>query len=249
MPNRDASLDSEEDPYLVTSPLEIAALLRTVSRRKVLIRLHVPQRDLSIITTLLHLDAEQGRMIMDNSATIDQDRRILDAPSVHFDSNLDSIRITFNTGGLEPCEYEGLPALSLPVPQSLRRIQRRNTHRIDIPVSQPLHCRIGPPKSAIVLPVRDISAGGLLLREEGQFEALEVGHVFTQCLIDLPGSGEVTTSLRVARISEPDTPHSLQRVRMLGCSFFELSSPMSIRVQHYIVTLERRLIARARGFD
>jgi len=185
---------------------------------------------------------------MDNAASLDQDRRILDAPSVNFETNLDSIRITFSAGSLAPAEYEGLPALSLALPTMLRRVQRRNTHRIDIPVSEPVHCRVHTPDGPVSLPVHDISAGGLSMRDEGQLTNCSVGHLFHECEFHLPGSGDVSTSLRVARLTDTNA-QGLQRIRLVGCAFFNLPNPMSIRVQHYIVTLERRLIARARGFD
>src|SRR5690606_6908140 len=157
--------EHDEDPSLLTAPLEIRPILRTVRRRAALVRMYVKGNpDLSIMTTVLAFDEETGRVIVDCSPDNDLNQRLLKADHVIFDTQIDRININFTASGLQACTHDNLPALSFPLPPAIRRVQRREFYRVDIPMGEPASCTIpivepGKAPRRAVVRMKDISAG------------------------------------------------------------------------------------------
>src|SRR5690606_29735085 len=133
--------DDSSDPYLTSSQLEIVRLLRAIEARKSLLRMHLKGRAVAIVTTILDVDAANHRLTVDVSSDPDFNERIISAQEVTFDTMLDKIHIQFSTSNITHCQHDNLPALSMPMPQTLSRIQRREYYRVDIPVTNPASCK------------------------------------------------------------------------------------------------------------
>src|SRR5690606_10979837 len=117
------------------------------------------------------------------------------------------------------------------------------------PVSMPLICDVRIKGGhTLMLPVKDISAGGLALLDPGKDLTDGVGDVLRRCSLDLDDAGTVVTDLKVRRISDPQIAGSAT-ARVVACEFHNLSAPGHIIVQKYIGQLDRLLNARRRGFD
>jgi len=242
-----------EDPFLLTTPLEIRSILRSVHRHAVLIRMYLKGNpDQSIMTTILAFDDTTNRLIVDCSPDPDLNQRFIRAETVVFETQIDRININFSAQDLQAHTHDSLPALSLPLPEAVRRVQRREYYRVDIPMGEPATCTVPvvepgkAPRRAIVK-MKDISAGGLALLDADNQLPHESGITFNDVRLTLPEVGEATVDLDVLRVHTTVLPNKKEIVE-LACKFVGLSNATSMLVQGYIGRLERRLNAKRRGY-
>lgn len=241
---------SDSDPFLVTSPLGIKSILRALVMQRTLVRMRLDNDHQAIITTLLDVSADHGHIIVDAAADSAFNERLIQTPTVNFDAQVNGVRVQFQTVGKAQFHtFEQRDALWLPYPDALRRLQRRDHFRIDIPVSAPLFCETSLKTGQdISLPVKDISAGGVALLDRNEDVQEPEGAVLKDCTFELDDVGTVVVNLRIRRIS-----HQLlgdgKATRVIACQFDHPSPSDTIMVQNYIGRLERMLNARLRGFD
>lgn len=250
MPSR---TDTDEDPFLVTSDLAVRSILRSIQRNSSLLRMYLhSDPDQSIMTTILDLDDENRRVVVDCSADDSFNSRITAAVQVAFDTQVDQVSVNFVAHQLENTTFDGLPAISFPFPDTLRRVQRREFYRVEVPVGEPATCTIPLSESAAsplraVARLKDISVGGLALLDYDNELPHESGARFRGARLALPEVGEVTVDLEILRVHTNVLPNKKEIVE-LGCKFVGLSNSSALLIQSYIGRLERRLNAKRRGF-
>jgi len=242
-------MNDSDDPFLITSSLGITSMLRALMTQKTLVHMRPDRNDQAIITTVLDVDPEREHIIVDAAEDAAFNERLTRTGTIHFDAQVDKIRVQFSTSQASYQIFDDRDAFRLPYPVALRRLQRRTHFRIDIPVSMPLICDVRIKGGhTLMLPVKDISAGGLALLDPGQDMIDGIGDVLKRCLLDLDDVGTVVTNLKIKRISNPPIGDSTA-VRVVACQFENLSASGNIMVQNYIGRLDRLLNARRRGFD
>src|SRR3546814_12410845 len=99
-------------------------------------KIYVQQRALAISATILDIEPENRAIILDDSAESEL-RNFHENEEVSYEITLDTVRILFSSSQVTPCEYENRPALRLSLPKSLTRIQRHESYRLDILVTDP----------------------------------------------------------------------------------------------------------------
>lgn len=245
--------EQDDDPFLITSELEIRSVLRSIQRHASLIRMYARGNpDQSIMTTILELDNAARRIILDASPDPNLNERLTRAPAVMFETQVDHVNISFTGQNLEPCVHDNLPALSMAYPESLRRLQRREFYRVEIPMGEPVSCTVpiiegGNPPRREVVRMKDISVGGVALLDTENRLPHQSGTTFRGVRLSLPEVGDLTVDLVVLRVHTHVLPNKKEVVE-LGCRFDGLSRADSTLIQHYIGRLERRLNAKRRGF-
>jgi flagellar brake protein len=236
--------------YEVDSRREIVALLRQICDKNQLIRMLVHGEADVAITSILAVDADHGTMILDRSINREQNERIVAARRVNCETSLDKIRILFAAEGLRDASYDGRPALEADIPSSLIRLQRREYYRMPTPVSNPVRVVVPlPPElggGVSNFPLADISCGGIAILDNKLQLGNTIGQVYTNCRIELPEVGPVTTSLQI-RNSLDMTLLNNKTNRRLGCEFIDISRGNLANVQRYITRLERERNARLAG--
>jgi c-di-GMP-binding flagellar brake protein YcgR len=244
-----ADLENWHD-YEVDSRREIVALLRQISEKNQLIRMLVKGEADVCVTTILEVDLDNDRIILDRSVNGEQNQRIVAAPRVSCETTLDKIRILFKAGGLRDTTFDGRAALCADIPATLIRLQRREYYRMATPVSNPVHALIPMPAAlgggSHVFPLADISCGGIAILDNKLLLGNEVGQTFEGCRIELPEIGPVTTSLQVRNLLDLTLLNSKTN-RRLGCKFVDISRGDMANVQRYITRLERERNARLAG--
>lgn len=241
----------EDDPCLVSQSLEISSILQGLLSQRVLVRLDIPGKAVSIISTLLEVDAKAGTLLLDNASEDQINNQLLRATAVRLQGTLDRVMIEFS-GPLRPAMHEGKPALSMAWPTQLRRIQRREFFRVDIPASNPAHCLIeheSLPSGKARFRIADISAGGLqLVDHDDLLTDAAMGTIFEECTLELPDAGELDVALRVLR-STHLTQDNGKPQHQLACRYFNLPDNRQITIQQYIGALERAVLARRWGIE
>ncbi|HEY0847476.1 MAG TPA: flagellar brake protein [Noviherbaspirillum sp.] len=242
-------------PYQVHSRREIIGLLRALQERNQLVSMQADGGAEAVVTSILDVDEEGGLVVIDRAPTNLINQRIIDSDNVSFETVLDSIRIFFFADRVRECLYDNLPALYIPIPASLVRLQRREYYRVPTPVASPVRCTIRIPSDDTVAPgtivvvtLKDISAGGIAVIDEKKLLDNTIGRIYKDCRIDLPGGAAVVVDLQI-RNSHDLSLSSGRAIRKLGCMFVDMSRPTMAAVQRYITKLERERNAKATGLS
>lgn len=246
----DAELENWHD-YEVQSRREIVALLRQIGEKKQLIRMKIKGEADVCVTSILDVDADDGVFILDRSINREQNERIVNARSVLCETFLDKIRILFSVSGVQDTEFKGSGALLAQIPESLIRLQRREFYRMPTPVTNPVPALLPLPLDLggqASFPLADISCGGVALLDHKLVLNSAIGQTFTNCRIDLPEIGPVTTSLQVRNALDV-TMLNNKTSRRIGCMFVDISRGNMAAVQRYITKLERERNAKLAGLS
>src|SRR5690606_19240814 len=147
---------------------------------------------------------------------------------------LDRVKIHFSSASVTACMHDKRPALQLPIPESLTRIQRREYYRVDAPVTNPPRCTFfverNEERRAVTLELKDISAGGIAVLDNGRVLDAGKGTIYMGCRLELPDVDVIDVDLKVAQCLDEILPNGKER-RLLGCGFFNLPNPQMIKVQ------------------
>ncbi len=247
--NDDSGMENWHD-YEVGSRREIIALLRQLSEKNQLIRMLIRGQADVCLTTILSVDADDNIILLDSPVDREQFARALEAKHISFETSHDKIRILFASEGLTATTVDGRPALSLDIPETMIRLQRREFYRMPTPVSSPVKVTIprAPEQGGGTLsfPLVDISCGGICLFDNTHQLGNTLGATYLLCRIDLPDVGPVTATLQV-RNSIDMTLLNNKAQRRLGCAFVNMSRSGLASVQRYITHLERERNARNAG--
>jgi c-di-GMP-binding flagellar brake protein YcgR len=244
---------SDLDPYRVFARREIVSVLRGIGAQNQFVRMIFDDGADSVVTSILDVDEESGSVVIDVAPEEEQNRRIAASTDLAFDTSLDHIRIAFFGTQAELCEYDGLPAFRMDIPDSLIRLQRREFYRVATPVASPVRCTFfvaGADKTAasktVVLPLKNISNGGIAVMDfAAQLTDTDTGRIYRDCRIDFPGS-PVTVSLEIRNTSETALQNG-KIARRIGCRFSDMSNQVQATVQRYILKLEREQNAKSTG--
>lgn len=251
MPPTLPSLGTEnQSPYQVESRREIIALLRGFKEKGQLISMMINGGSEAFISSVLDIDDNNNSVVIDSAPSSQANQRIIEASTVFFDGLLDKISIQFSSSRLQRVIFEGRPALQMPIPVNLIRLQRRENYRINTPVSNPIKCLIPIENDAIQeigrFSLVDISCGGIALLDERRIIDTTVGATYEECHIDLPNVGLIDMMLQI-RNSQELTLLNGKTTRRVGCAFLNISSRTLASVQRYIMKLERERNARLAG--
>lgn len=250
-PLNDLGLENWHD-FEVSSRREIIALLRSIGEKNQLVRMLIQGEADVCVTSVLDVDPDTNSVILDRSIDSDQNRRILRAQRISFETTLDKIRILFSGDAVTETTFENAPALKLTLPASLIRLQRREFYRMATPVSNPVRAFISMPEAlgggTASFPLSDISCGGIAILDNKLVLGNTIGNNYEGVRIDLPDIGAVMTALQV-RNSLGLTLLNNKTNRRLGCSFVDISRGNLAMVQRYITKLERERNARIAGLS
>jgi c-di-GMP-binding flagellar brake protein YcgR len=240
-------------PFQVHSRREIISLLRSLQERNQLVSMQAGGGVDAVVTSILEVDESGGLVVIDRAPGNTVNQRIMDSNNVSFETVLDNIRILFFSEKVGECMYDNLPALYIPIPASLIRLQRREHYRVPTSVANPLRCTVRIPPddngmggTTVVVTLKDISGGGIGVVDEKKLLDNTIGRIYKDCRIDLPGGSPVTVSLQI-RNSHDVTLTSGKSIRKMGCMFVDPPTAMMAAVQRYITKLERERNAKANG--
>ena len=245
----DTSNQGGYDPYRIDAIAEIDQILLDIIKQGSLVRMHAGDPHHSVITTLISIDFDNEHLIIDSAAQEATNRQIIEAGKAYFSTQINQVNIEFHVASIRAGSYEDRTALISPIPQYLRRIQRRDSFRIQPSSNNTATFTAKLKEESLPLKVFDISAGGLsILDDQYLLEPYELhkGYIFRSALLDLPGVGQLTVDLKIVR-EQSQTMASGKKYIRYGGTFFRLPARDKIKVQNFIDQEERQRIARERG--
>lgn len=243
-------LDNDEQ-YIVSNPKEVAQVLNELVKHKALLNVSFNSGNDVYLTTIIEVDVKNAAVYLDLGLDEAFNRRLLDSHYVQF-SKEDGIRIRWSSNHVEMVKLEDGHAIKIALPQSLVRLQRREFFRLATPVFDPVSCQIltvdetnAAQHKSLVLPLADISLGGIGLLVHGQLDpAFVEGAIFHGCQLRLPDTDVVNLSLQVRNVI-PVPIHDGSIKYRVGLMYIKPTPANTGLIHRYTFSLEREFCSRS----
>ncbi len=234
----DLEIEVVDDKFLVNSRIEILYILRSMMRSKSLTTLTFG--DDVILTTIIGIDLKRREIIFDSGAHIAANLRAVKSHNLKASSFLNQVPIYFTCLDLDEIEFEGACAFRAKFPKCLRRIQKRESFRTDIPGNIQLKFKL--PISEGVFSntfIKNISQGGMLVIDPSHEVPFEIGVEYQGGLIDLTSVGIAKVSVQVRSVSEVTQRDGTKCLRA-GLEFTDATEQRALTmIQHYLIKLKK----------
>lgn len=226
------------DDFLVHARQEIAGHLRDIAARRLPVSLHYRGPQDFCVTSVLAVDATAGTVVVDTPQDSAVRRAILGAAELTCVVFVDQVKNQFSTARATEMTFEGGPALRLPLPGALLRLQRRSSFRISAPKAKPLVCEVPTPGGEFArFELTDLSIGGAAFVTAPAADGFVPGAVFEDCRIDLSEHGIVAAVIELRSLT-PVEAGGKAGLR-LGCRFVDLPGTVENKIQRYINDVQR----------
>lgn len=231
---------TSDSKHSVTSIREITSVLQHIGEIGAKVALYYGTADEFILTTLLGVD--KNGIWLEQSIDHTHNSNLANSHQLIFVSSLNKVKIQFATGLPHLVNYQHYPAIFIPMPDYLLRIQRREYFRLLTPALNPLKCSIPckqtPLQQAREVTIMDISGGGIALTCAESDTELVPGERYENCRIEIPEFGTIVTTIAVKNLAIIAKPQG-QNFKRAGCEFVNLESASQILLQRYVMHLQR----------
>jgi c-di-GMP-binding flagellar brake protein YcgR len=227
--------------YTLHSRADILFQLRAIQKRKLLVNLDLLNSRQIVVTSVLAVNETRNTLILDSARGDALNQELMSGKGAEFVAQLDGVSISFATGPVTWCTYEGLPALRIALPKSLIRLQRREHFRVPMPIANPVKCivpSVDGDTDPITTHLVDIGCGGVAIAETSGRLGPETGRILPDCRLLLPESDTIVTSLEVRNSAQIRLPNGVFQTR-LGCQFVDLPKDMAAKLQRFVMDIER----------
>ncbi len=232
----------DQEEYRVTSRVEIIRALRGCIQHRAMVNAFFNADNDMIVTSIIAVDSDNDLVYLDYGPNDTMNRRMTQG-EVTFMASPGSVKLQFFVPRVVVTTYDGMPAFRMPVPAKMLLLQRREYHRVDTPVANPLICEIPNPGggASIKLPLTDISVGGISLTigNSAVDQLFPKGSIIPGCRVGIPEMGVLEVTLNVQAVF-PVTRKDGTKVPHLGCAFVDLRLAMESMIQRYMIKLERQ---------
>lgn len=240
----------EQDRYLLRDLHQIRRVLQALIEKRSLVTVHLAPRNRMLPSALVTLSEDGQSVFIDGSRDPEVNRAMAQANHITCVSMLDRVPIQFRLTALESVDLDGMVTFRATLPDSLLYLQRRQFHRLRVPVADPVWCAVSMPTplgEVIVneLRILDISIGGCLVALPRDCQDFRVASEFDSTL-HLPDTQPIPLRLLVRNRFDPPPLDAAQATRA-GCEFQALPGGAETLVQRYIFKIDRRRKARERG--
>jgi c-di-GMP-binding flagellar brake protein YcgR len=242
----------EQDRYLMHDLRGIRRMLQALIEKRSLVTVHLAPRNRMLPSALVALSEDEQSVFIDGSRDAGINQAIAQANHVTCVSMLNRVPVQFRLAALERFDLDGMVTFRAALPDSVLYLQRRQFHRVHVPVAEPAWCEVSmpapaPPEDVAIneLRILDISIGGCLVSLPPDCRDFGVASGFDGTL-HLPGTPLIPLRLLVRNRFDPPPQHPTQAARA-GCEFQNLPGDAENLIQRYIFKIDRRRKARERG--
>lgn len=239
---------SEASSYSINNSRQIIQNLTILIKNKCLLSVRFGEGKAFFLTAILEIDKANKAIIFDYGSKDALNQQLLKADRIIFEADFSGIKVSFKGNMLTQALYNGQPAFTMPIPESIFWMQRREFFRIKSPRSKGSYCLlIREDQEPIKLLLYDISLTGFsVLNTSTEISNLLVsGTQFEDCRLVLSEAGEDTVSIKICAklIINPDKIAVL-KIQKIGCLFTRISPMFESTVQRYINQLQRESIQK-----
>ncbi len=234
--------------YVLDGQTDIAFYLRAMKDKRANISVYAGRSPEPFPSAVIAIDESRGTLLLDAPRdAAELDLACKSSPLVCLTS-LEKVKVQFMVPQCSALTHEGHPALEMPFPTRMLRLQRRDYYRLILPQHPPLRCLMPAGEGdgrLIEATVLDISSGGLAVVVPPSGVELKVEGVIDNCQITLPELGSITATLQVRNMFRV-TERGGTELRA-GCQFVGLPGTADALIQRYILRMERDRAARQGG--
>ena len=227
------------DEFRITSPREIAAMLRQLCDASV--QLNLNASDGSVVSgTVWTSDAERGAIGFSVDPSDPALNALLECDDVVVVGYLDSVKLQFDAGNLVLVHGARASVLSCSYPREMFRFQRRGAYRVRpllraVPVARVRHTDIA--EMQLALRVLDVSIGGCALFLPDDVPPMQIGGVMNQVQVDLDADTRFHVNLRLQHVTSLNND---SRGVRLGCEFVRADATALRALQRFIDLTQKR---------
>lgn len=239
---------SEDSSFSIYNPRQIIHNLSILIKNKCLLSVCFGEGQAFFLTVILEIDQKNNAIIFDYGLKEVLNQQLLKATRIAFEADFSGIKVSFKGSRLTQILYNGELAFTMPIPESVIWMQRREFFRITSPRSIGSYCQLAVEgREPVDLLLYDISLTGFsLLNSSTEISSLLVsGAQFEQCRLVLSGTGEdvIDFKIRSKLIINPDKIAVL-KIQKIGCLFTRMTPVFESTVQRYINQLQRESIQK-----
>ncbi len=239
---------SEASSFLIYNPRLIIQNLSILIKNRCLLSVRFGEGNAFFLTAILEIDKASNAIIFDYGPQDNIDQQLLQATRITFEANFSGVKSSFKGSMVKQILYNGELAFTMPIPESIFWMQRREFFRITSPRSKDSYCLlIREDQEPIKLLLYDISLTGFsVLNTSTEISNLLVsGAQFEGCRLVLSEVGEDTIDfkIRTKLIINPDKLAAL-KIQKIGCLFTRITPVFESIIQRYINQLQRESIQK-----
>ncbi len=239
---------SDASSFSISNRRQIIYNLSTLIKNKCLLSVRFGEGKAFFLTAILEVDETNNSIVFDYGPKEVLNQQLLKAPRVAFEADFAGIKASFKGRMVQQIIYNGEPAFTMPIPESIFWMQRREFFRIQSPRSKGSYCQVAlEGQDPVNLMLYDISLTGFsLLNTSTKISDLLIpGTQLEKCRLVLSGAGEDIISFKVCSklIINPDKIAAL-KIQKVGCLFTQITPLFESTVQRYINQLQRESIQK-----
>ncbi|HTZ00153.1 MAG TPA: flagellar brake protein [Rhodocyclaceae bacterium] len=240
-------IEEELDEFATTYRREIVFNLRQLIDRGERVSVVFDEGRETFLTVLLAVDEEDGVLVFDWGGSEESNRRFLKSERNFFVCAPQGVHNQFLTGPARQVTHKGRRAFAVALPKKYTRLQRRQTFRLVLPITQRPVCRLPAPAGGNppTFPVVDIGLGGIGMDIPTPTGDYLPGRVLAGATIDLKNFGVLKADLEIRFVGT--IQRGEKQVGHLGCRFVDLSPAQEHQLQKFITHVQREERAHLAG--
>jgi c-di-GMP-binding flagellar brake protein YcgR len=227
------------DEFRITSPREIAAMLRQLQDGSVMLNFNSSDGT-TLQTMLWSIDSGAGMLSFNADANDPRTARLVDRDEAVVVGYLDSVKIQFDVSELVLVRGHGGSVLRCPMPRTLYRFQRRNAFRVRPLIGSSPTARLPHPDNAelqLALRVMDVSIGGCALFLPEDTPTIQPGTRLRRVDFALDADTRFQVDVQMMHLSAINAESKGAR---MGCAFVCAGAEIERQLQRFIDTTQKR---------
>jgi c-di-GMP-binding flagellar brake protein YcgR len=227
--------------YMVYNKAQIISHLKSLHKKKCLILLSFNENE-TFVTMLAAIEPQKDLVLFDCAPAEQLNSHLLSVSKAEFNANFSGIKVHFQGDNIKKTQVDGETFFSMPIPQSIQWMQRRQFYRVRLPLLRSTLVKIFVEDQFLAdLPFYDISISGFALVNEfsGLSHFFEKGRKFTGCRLILENVLNQEIEFEVMHVL-PFNPNQPDLAQKIGCKFIALKPAAESGIQLYMQRQERK---------
>lgn len=235
-----------ESDYIVKNAKMVFNHFNELVTKKCLISAHFGDRNTSFLTTIVELDPKNKLLHLDCGPSEAVDSQLLASGKVLFRTEYNGIKVSFSAKNIQKTKSGGEPVLSMPIPDSIFWMQRRQYYRVKIPFAHNgSYCQMtfkseeDDSVETVKFPLYDLSITGIaFLNPDPKWaERLQPDCQFVDCSLHLNNGNHAMVGF-VIKNNVKVRSGTLTLQDKIGCLFQSMPTNFETSIQRYMQEIE-----------
>ncbi len=216
---------------------QICQVLRRLQEQRALLTVQIGSAAASYTSAILEVVREEKYLVLDELVPREGHLQLQQTKQLQVRGILDGIEVRFKSNVTQISTQNGLPFYKVPFPSRLDYPQRRQVHRVPIPLNTGMPVTLLMPDEHLVSgELRDISPEGLGIRvRTGVIDIPRDHGTVVICQLAFKGEPEFVADIQLCHIDPPVRG----RVPRVGARFFGLQPHQARRIEQFCAELAR----------